>query len=94
MKRGFSFLMWTCAFVGALFWFPVWSMFLRSYVHGEPGRAVSELSGLIPLVVITWGWTLRNRADKYPTFRKAVLFCSVGFGLLMLCASGYVHLRG
>lgn len=54
MKRCFAMLIWAFAFVGALFWFAVWSMFFLNYVHGQVATTVSGLTGLIPLLVATW----------------------------------------
>ena len=93
MNRWLAFFTWVFAFVGALFWFAFWSMLLRNYVHGKAATAVSGLSGLIPLVIVTWAWSLRERVDKHRVFRKAVLFSSGEFGLAMLCASAYMQIR-
>ena len=94
MNRWLAFLIWTCAYLGALSWFVVWSVFWRNYVHSEAARIVAGLTGLIPLLVLTWAWALRDRVDRHPVFRKAFFYCSASLGLLMLCGSVYVHIRG
>jgi|ERR1700760_3720229 len=88
-----AFALWTCSFVGGLAWFVIWAQLMRYNVQSASVMAISRLSGLIPLLVVTWSWALRNMDYRYRTFRATAMWGSAGFGLLMLVLGVLAQLR-